>query len=122
MSRIDIPEHRAIVAEVGCACQSFGGCDGPIDPHHVPAVSQGGLILDVIPLCRTHHDEAGKLGDGKFAAKYSLDYDRLKRRVLLYFLYRLGLGKLPEVKPKVKKTTRKNRTPFNKFVPLNERP
>ncbi len=123
LNRIDIPAHRALVGELGCACQNFGGCSEGTDPHHVPAVSQGGTIFDVIPLCRFHHDEAGKLGDGKFAAKYSLDYEKLKRRVALYFFYRVGLGKLPEVTPKAKKTTRKNRSKFTKaFVPIDQRP
>ncbi len=33
-------------------------CEGsPVDPHHEPFQAQGGTAKDLVPLCRTHHNE-----------------------------------------------------------------
>lgn len=75
--------HKARVVACGCLVlkrsKAPTDCWGPIDPHHVTKWRGGGGKQPsdalVVPLCRTHHDEA-QGHDERFEEKYGLDFAR----------------------------------------------
>ncbi len=57
-----------MIAEAPCTvCLKY-----PSDPHHITSVGAGGgdVVENVMPLCRTHHDEWHRGGPGKMIRKY----------------------------------------------------
>lgn len=60
------------------------GYDGAAlsDPHHVVSKGAGGGDLNnVVPLCRMHHDEGGRIGWPSFRRKYRINLIRHAHRL-----------------------------------------
>lgn len=57
------------------------------DPHHVKTRGSGGVDADnLIPLCRYHHDEVGRIGSISFQVQYNLDFRAVAKRVFEAFM------------------------------------
>jgi len=107
---------RELVCSLGCAVfghtGSASGCYGEIDPHHSPGKSEkpnSWSDLQIIGLCRIHHDEAEGIGDERFQAKYQMDFRVIQLRYNQLLIEQFGLGGLPVIERKPTKSTRKNR-------------
>ena len=69
--RSHVPDFRAWIREHGrcVVCRSRN-----VDPHHVRSRGAGGGDREnIVPLCRLHHDEVGRLGRPSFEAKYRVE-------------------------------------------------
>ena len=70
------PAHRAWVRRHRC---SVAGCESlPIECAHVRAGTDGGMSLKpsdrwTLSLCREHHAEQHRIGEGAFEERYGLD-------------------------------------------------
>lgn len=124
------PRLRDFACERGCFVRllhmedEFGQCNGTIEPHHEPFVSQGGDDLDVIGgACHKHHrmrhdeDEAITF----LLVEYQQEMKRSLQTAYINFIESSN-GVAPAAKRGQRKSTRKNREPFSKsFVPLDQR-
>lgn len=98
------PELRDFVRKVRCVvCQTNKGRNAngePVepdsytpemfrvsDPHHVKTRGAGGIDADnLVPLCRYHHDEVGRIGSISFQVQYNIDLGAVAKRVFEAFM------------------------------------
>jgi hypothetical protein len=56
-------------------------CEGPVDPHHTEKKSQLGHDHSTVPLCRTAHNEAHRLGNRQFKEVWKVDLEAEARKL-----------------------------------------
>ncbi len=124
-SPFDLPQMRDMVCDLGCAVAALSPrhhCNpvDPIDPHHSPGKSERPNTwsdLRITGLCRTLHNECEKIGDEAFQKKWGIDFLELDFAYIRHFIETVfEAGEMPEAK-RAKKSVRKNRLPFEPYVP-----
>jgi len=69
------------------------GCEGDVVPHHDPSVKAGGSDYCAIPLCVKHHiPGVHSLGRKTFQARYGIDFNMERVRLLIGYIRRLKDG------------------------------
>ena len=79
-------DEAALVRSLPCLV-----CGGLAEPAHVTSRGAGGGRFDLVPLCRTHHDEQHSAGVESFADRHGLDLRAEADRVALLHDAPLGV-------------------------------
>jgi hypothetical protein len=111
----DIPQYHDFVVSIGCLWEGEGPCSGVIDAHHWPPVSEGGVLFDLVGMCRAHH-RAWHDRQGPFREIPSLEeVAKIKQKLIAHFFAAHGHTLQPA--PDRKKRARgKNLMPPTKKV------
>jgi hypothetical protein len=84
-------DEAALVRSLPCLV-----CGGLAEPAHVTSRGAGGGRFDLVPLCRTHHDEQHSAGVETFAERHGLDLRAEADRVALLHGAPLGVRGLAQ--------------------------